>query len=205
MRKISTKIRWVICSTAFWMTALWLTVGAGGLPAAEIPETSDKNAPPAAVEITADKLVNHGDQNYAEFSGNVEAVQGNFSLRSDTLKIFYQNSPAAGTKVLSEADSIEKIEATGQVKIASDNRRAETQRAVYRLKEDVIELIGANSLITDGKNTLTGSKITWHRRTGDITVAGGEQKRVKAVFYSTKSLAPESPKSTGGAEKPPPQ
>ncbi|MFZ0613557.1 MAG: LptA/OstA family protein [Desulfobacterales bacterium] len=196
MRKLPTKT-WL----RIFLTAFWLTTGAVGGSAAEPAGTPEKNAPPAAVEITADKLVNHGDKDYAEFSGNVEAVQGNFSLRSDTLKIFYQRSPTAGTKGLSEADSIEKIEAIGQVKIASDNRRAETQRALYRLKEDVIELIGENSLITDGKNTLTGSKITWYRRTGDITVAGSEQKRVKAVFYSTKTLAPQTPNSSTGAAK----
>ncbi len=205
MRNIPSKPRRVISLMVLWLAAVWLPVFSNGLAAAETPETPDKNAPPAAVEITADKLVNHGDRNYAEFSGNVEAVQGNFSLHSDTLKIFYQGSPAAGANVMTGTDSIEKIEAIGQVRITSDNRRAETQRALYRLKEDVIELIGENSLITDGKNTLTGSKITWHRRTGEITVAGGEQKRVKAVFYSTKSPAPQDPPSAAGAESPPPK
>lgn len=199
MRKTLTKIWWRI-----FLTTLWLLVCTGRVPAAETTAAPDKNGMPQAVEITADKLVSHGDQNYAEFSGNVEAVQGNFSLRADTLKIFYQRSTAAGTKGLSNAESIEKIEAIGQVKIASDDRRAETERALYRLKEDVIELIGENSLITDGKNTLTGSKITWHRQTGEITVAGSDQKRVKAVFYSTKTPAPQPPKSSTGSEKTPP-
>lgn len=200
MRKILTKI-WL----RIFFTTVWLLVCAGGVPAAETGAAPDKNGMPQAVEITADKLVSHGDRNLAEFSGNVEAVQGNFSLRADTLKIFYQRSAEAGAKGLSGADSIEKIEAIGQVKITSDGRRAETQRALYRLKEDVIELIGENSLITDGKNTLTGSKITWHRQTGEITVAGSDQKRVKAVFYSTKTPAPQTPKSSTGAEKTPPQ
>ena len=124
----------------------------------------------------------------------MEAAQGNFSIRSDTLKITYQRSADAGTKGVSDAESIEKIEAIGRVKIKSDNRRAETDRAEYRMKDDVIELIGENSFVTDGKNTLTGSKITWHRKTGEITVAGSDQKRVKAVFYSTKSLAPADSK-----------
>ncbi|MFZ0131958.1 MAG: LptA/OstA family protein [Desulfobacterales bacterium] len=199
MQKTLTKIWWRI-----FLTTLWLLVCAGRVPAAETTAAPNKNGMPQAVEITADKLVSHGDQNYAEFSGNVEAVQGNFSLRADTLKIFYQRSTAAGTKGLSNAESIEKIEAIGQVKIASDDRRAETERALYRLKEDVIELIGENSLITDGKNTLTGSKITWHRQTGEITVAGSDQKRVKAVFYSTKTPAPQTPKSSTGSEKTPP-
>ncbi|MGW8187561.1 MAG: LptA/OstA family protein [Desulfobacterales bacterium] len=153
------------------------------------------------IEITADRLVNHGDQNYAEFIGNVEAAQGNFSINSDTLKITYQRSADAGIKGVSGADSIEKIEAIGHVKIKSDNRRAETDRAVYRMQDEIIELIGENSFLTDGKNTLTGSKITWRRKTGEITVAGSDQKRVKAVFYSTKTLAPQTQTHTDDTEK----
>ena len=168
---------------------------------------ADKTGPPEndlasqPIEITADRLVSHGDQNYAEFIGNVEAAQGNFSIRSDTLKITYQRSAGAGSKGATDADSIEKIEAIGRVKIKSDNRRAETDRAEYRVQDEVIELIGENSFLTDGKNTLTGSKITWHRKTGEITVAGSDQKRVKAVFYSTKTLAPQTQNPADDADK----
>jgi lipopolysaccharide transport protein LptA len=153
------------------------------------------------IEITADRLVSRGDQNYAEFIGNVEAAQGNFSIRSDTLKITYRRSAGTGTQGTTDTDSIEKIEAIGRVKIKSDNRRAETDRAEYRLQDEVIELTGENSFLTDGKNTLTGSKITWHRKTGEITVVGSDQKRVKAVFYSTKSLAPQTQNPAGDPDK----
>ena len=169
--------------------------------------SADKAGPPEndlatqPIEITADRLVSHGDQNYAEFIGNVEAAQGNFSINSDTLKITYQRSADAGTKGVSGADSIEKIEAIGRVKIKSDNRRAETDRAEYRMQDEIIELIGENSFLTDGKNTLTGSKITWRRKTGEITVAGSDQKRVKAVFYSTKTLAPQTQNPADDTDK----
>jgi lipopolysaccharide transport protein LptA len=181
-------------------TAILLGFAGGVSPADKTrPPENDLRAQP--IEITADRLVSHGDQNYAEFIGNVEAAQGNFSINSDRLKITYQQSADAGTKGVSDADSIEKIEAIGRVKIKADDRRAETDRAEYRMKDDVVELIGDNSFVTDGKNTLTGSKITWHRKTGEINVAGSDQKRVKAVFYSTKSLAPQTQNPAGGAEK----
>jgi lipopolysaccharide transport protein LptA len=173
----------------------------GGASAADKSGPPENNLTTQPIEITADRLVSHGDQNYAEFIGNVEAVQENFSINSDRLKITYQRSADTGTKGVSNADSIEKIEAIGRVKIKADDRRAETDRAEYRMKDDVVELIGDNSFVTDGKNTLTGSKITWHRKTGEINVAGSDQKRVKAVFYSTKSLAPQTQNPVGGTEK----
>ncbi|MGB5422869.1 MAG: lipopolysaccharide transport periplasmic protein LptA [Desulfobacterales bacterium] len=174
---------------------------AGGVSAADKTGPPENDLTTQPIEITADRLVSHGNQNYAEFIGNVEATQGNFSIRSDTLKITYQQSTQVGTKGVSSADSIEKIEAIGRVKINAENRRAETDRAEYRLKEDVVELIGDNSFVTDGKNTLTGSKISWHRKTGEINVAGSNQKRVKAVFYSTKTLAPQTQNPADGTEK----
>jgi lipopolysaccharide export system protein LptA len=174
---------------------------AGGASAADKTGPSENILTTQPIEITADRLVSHGDQNFAEFIGNVEAAQGNFSINSDRLKITYQRSADAGTKGVSDADSIEKIEAIGRVKIKADDRRAETDRAEYRMKDEVVELIGDNSFVTDGKNTLTGSKITWHRKTGEINVAGSDQKRVKAVFYSTKSLAPQTQNPGGGTKK----
>lgn len=186
----------------FLATAILVGLAGVASPADETrPPENDLR--PQPIEITADRLVSHGDQNYAEFIGNVEAAQGNFSIRSDTLKITYQRSAEADTKGISDAESIEKIEAIGGVKIKSDNRRAETDRAEYRIQEDVIELIGENSFLTDGKNTLTGSRITWHRKTGEITVAGSDQKRVKAVFYSTKTLAPQTQNPVGTEKAPP--
>jgi lipopolysaccharide export system protein LptA len=174
---------------------------AGGVSPADKTGPAGNDLATQPIEITADRLVSHGDQNYAEFIGNVEAAQGNFSIHSDTLKITYQRSADAGTKGVSDADSIEKIEAIGRVKIKSENRRAETDRAEYRMQDDIIELIGENSFLTDGKNTLTGSRITWRRKTGDITVAGSDQKRVKAVFYSTKTLEPQTQKPAENTDK----
>jgi lipopolysaccharide transport protein LptA len=188
-------------SLRYVLTTAILLGFAGGVSAADKTGLPENNLAAQPIEITADRLVSHGDQNYAEFIGNVEAAQGNFSIRSDTLKITYQRSTDAGTKGVSGADSIEKIEAIGQVKINADNRRAETDHAEYRLKDDVVELIGENSFVTDGKNTLTGSKISWHRKTGEIVVAGSDQKRVKAVFYSTKTLAPQTQNPAGGTKK----
>jgi lipopolysaccharide export system protein LptA len=185
-----------------YLLAVAILLGfAGGVSPADKTGPPENDLASQPIEITADRLVSHGDQNYAEFIGNVEAAQGNFSIRSDTLKITYQRSAGAGSKGATDADSIEKIEAIGRVKIKSDNRRAETDRAEYRVQDEVIELIGENSFLTDGKNTLTGSKITWHRKTGEITVAGSDQKRVKAVFYSTKTLAPQTQNPADDADK----
>ena len=164
---------------------IWLLCGSA---MAQSPaEKSEKAQSP--VEITADELISHGDKNYAEFIGNVAAVQGNFSINSDALRIYYHASGTNKTTNSTQPEALEKIVAIGNVVIKADSRRAETERAEYSLKEDKVVLSGEESTVTDGKNTLTGSKITWHRDTGQISVEGTEKKRVKAVFYSTQGLS----------------
>ena len=157
----------------------------------------------SSVEITADELISHGDKNYAEFIGNVAAVQGNFSINSDALRIYYNASGTNITTNSTKPEALEKIVAIGNVVIKADSRRAETERAEYSLKEDKVVLSGENSTVTDGKNTLTGSKITWHRDTGQISVEGSEEKRVKAVFYSTQGLSLPTQNAPATSESPP--
>jgi lipopolysaccharide export system protein LptA len=159
-----------------------------GAAMAQSPAENDKRSQ-SPVEITADELISHGNENYAEFIGNVAAIQGNFSIHSDALRIYYHTSGTNITADSNTPDALEKIVAIGNVIIKADSRRAETERAEYSLKEDKVVLSGENSTVTDGKNTLTGSKITWHRNTGQISVEGTKQKRVKAVFYSTEGLS----------------
>ena len=164
-------------------------------------DNSDKAQSP--VEITADELISHGDKNYAEFIGNVAAVQGNFSINSDALRIYYHASGTDITTNSTQPEALEKIVAIGNVVIKADSRRAETERAEYSLKEDKVVLSGENSTVTDGKNTLTGSKITWHRDTGQISVEGSDKKRVKAVFYSTQGLSLPTQSAPDTSDSPP--
>ena len=183
--------------------SLVLLMAAFSRPAeAQSPEQSGKNSN-QPVEITADELISHGSKNYAEFIGNVVAAQGDFSIRSDSLRIYYHTSAVDVSNNATQPDAIEKIVAIGNVVIHAEARRAENSRAEYRLKEDIVVLTGENSIVTDGKNTLTGSKITWQRETGQISVEGSEQKRVKAVFYSTESLSLPTQSGPATSESPP--
>jgi len=194
MRKLSPSI--------LPLVVILLLLSSGQLADAQssIDEVKTSNLP---VEITADELISHGNQNYAEFIGSVAAVQGEFSIRSDALRIYYHTSAVDKSNVASQPDAIDKIVAIGNVVIQAESRRAETDRAEYRLKEDLVVLTGENSIVTDGKNTLTGSKITWHRETGQISVEGSEQKRVKAVFYSTESLSLPTQEGPKTSDSPP--
>lgn len=141
------------------------------------------------IHITADRLIAEGNSNNAEFIGNVRAVQETTVITSNKLKIFYKKD-SSGTEVNSKAgESIKEIIATGNVKILFDDKIAETEQAVYTAETRILVLNGPNSKITSGKNTISGSKITFFRDDGRINVEGSGSKRVEAFFESDgKSL-----------------
>ena len=141
------------------------------------------------LRITADRLVGSYDRNYAEFTGSVEAVYGNFIIKSDSLKIYYKRDPEKKEKPKAIEGSIDKIIANGNVKIWADGKVATTQQAVYTTDTMVLVLTGENSTVTSNKNYISGSKITINRSNNTVKVESSVENRVKALFYSTKELS----------------
>ena len=187
--------RHIIITAGLFIAALLFT---SDLTAAENDPADDVVTTDEQIQITADKLVSQSGENYAEFIGNVEAKHGNFVMRSDRLRIYYHRG-AKITKNSSGGDeAIEKIVASGNVKIESDNRKAETEYAEYSVNDGNLVLTGESSNVTDGKNYIKGSKITLNRINGQITVEGSEKNRVKAVFFSNQSAAPSKGENKAG-------
>jgi len=152
------------------------------------------------LRITADRLVGSYNRNYAEFTGNVEAVYGNFIIKSDSLKIYNKRDPGKKEKSKAGKESIDKIIATGNVKIWADGKVATTQQAIYTTDTMVFVLTGENSTVTSNKNYVSGSKITINRSKNTVKVESSVKNRVKALFYSTKELLPKPDPDTPAVE-----
>jgi lipopolysaccharide transport protein LptA len=152
-------------------------------PAEKAPKLK-KDEGEKKIHITADRLVAEGNSNNAEFIGNVRAVQEATVITSDRLKIFYKKDPSGSKDGSKGEDSIKEIIASGNVKILFDDKIAETQQAVYTAENRVLVLNGPDSKITSGKNTISGSKITFFREDGRVKVEGSANRRVEAFFDS---------------------
>jgi len=148
------------------------------------------------IHVTADSLSSDSDTKSAEFIGNVKATQGDFVIKSDRLKIYYkesaENKAAPGT-----AESIEKIVATGNVEIKSEEATGLSQQAEYDTKTMIVILTGENSKVFDQKNSVTGSKITIYRNDGRVKVEGDKNKKVNAVLYPKE----KTPAKEGAGKK----
>ena len=134
------------------------------------------------VYITSDKLIADSKAKWAEFIGNVRAVQEDSVITADRLKIFYKK--VENNSSISDEGSIEKIVSSGNVKINFEDKVAVSEHAVYTSKTGVLVLTGPNSKVTSGTDFVSGDKITFYRAEDRMTVESSNKKRVEAVFYS---------------------
>jgi len=154
------------------------------------------------IQILSDSLVADNQSKVAEFIGNVKASQGDTVIESERLKVYYGSGDNSTSDPEDLAAQVEKIVASGNVRIRFENRLAVTQEAVYNICSQVFILSGEGTRVTSGSSYIVGEKITLRRKDGQVVVIGGESQRVEAVFYpedaEKKQDSPES--ESGGTE-----
>lgn len=138
------------------------------------------------IRITADSLITDPQNKTAEFIGHVLATQGDTTITSDSLKVYYKKGSQSGPS--SGVDSIDRMVAQGTVKIVLDDTIAHTEHAEYIADKRILILTGPNSKIVDGNNSISGQKITLYRDDRRIHVAGTQNKPVEAFFYSDENI-----------------
>ena len=161
---------------------------AGDVSAAEKTKADKSDAKPEStpIVITAERLVSDNKAKFAEFIGNVKATQADFVITSDKLRIYYRGELLNTEKKGNDEDVLEKIVATGNVKITTDQYIANTEELEYDAASMEISLTGENSTVVSGKDSITGSKIILYQKDGRVKVLGSKRKRIKAEFF-TKS------------------
>lgn len=139
------------------------------------------------IEIASDTLEVLQEKNQAIFSGNVIAKQGDVTMRSAKMIVYYESAPtdekakkadAAGTT----GKGIDHIESEGDVVFITTDETAKGDKAIYNTKTDTIDLIG-NVVLTREKNILKGSTLNYNLTTGrSVLTGGGSKGRVHGLF-----------------------
>lgn len=124
------------------------------------------------VEIEADSLAVNQNDGTAEFSGNVKIVQGDMIVQAPKVLVEYTE----------DQSEVKRLEASGGVTIVSGEDAAESETADYRVKDQVIVMTGAVTIV-QGPNTLSSDKVTINLETGTAQMEG----RVRTVLQSGKS------------------
>jgi len=157
--------------------------GAAGSPAGS---QNDRNAP---VTVDADQLENIQKEGLVVFTGNVVANQNRSTEWADQLEVYLDD----------RGDKIVRTVSTGNVRIITKDCRSGTaKRAEYYDAEQRVVLIG-NARVWRDDNVVTGERITIYLAEDRSVVEGGQQERVKAVFYpKSQDEAAARPKTAPG-------
>jgi lipopolysaccharide export system protein LptA len=175
------------------------------------------------IQIDAATLEMRDKKKEATFSGNVKVVQGDTTMTSKTLVVFYESTsaasagapaPPATAKPAAKAapiqtttagpggsSSIKRLEARGNVVVTQKDQVVTGETAVFDTKTNLITMLGG-VVLTQGKNVLRGDRLLVDMTTG-VSRVESETGRVQGLFQSSGqtggSLLPGGPAAAGSS------
>jgi lipopolysaccharide export system protein LptA len=156
------------------------------------------------IQIEAASLEMRDKKKEATFSGNVKVVQGDTTMTSKTLVVFYDSNstpagaaPAANSKAAKSAppmqaaapgpggsQSIRKLEARGNVVVTQKDQVVTGETAVFDTKTNLVTMLGTPVVLTQGKNVLRGDRLLVDMTTG-VSRVESDSGRVQGLFQSS--------------------
>jgi len=119
------------------------------------------------------------------FTGDVNAKKGGFILDCQKMLVYYESS-SADEKTGDVETKINKIIATGQVKInRTQGGMATAEKAVYYQQDEKMVLTG-NPVVKQGGDFVEGDRIVLFLKENRSVVESLENKKVKAVIFQKK-------------------
>jgi lipopolysaccharide export system protein LptA len=173
------------------------------------------------IQIEAASLEMRDKKKEATFSGNVKVVQGDTTMTSRSLVVFYDSSaapaatPAANSKAAAKSapiqsatpgpggsSSIRRLEARGSVVVTQKDQVVTGETAVFDTKTNLVTMLGG-VVLTQGKNVLRGDRLMVDMTTG-VSRVESEGGRVQGLFQSSGQGAPLIPGVSPSAPVAPP-
>jgi lipopolysaccharide export system protein LptA len=176
------------------------------------------------IQIEAAALEMRDKKKEATFSGNVKVVQGDTTMTSKSLVVFYDSSPAPTAAANSKAaksppmqsatpgpggsSSIRRLEARGNVVVTQKDQVVTGETAVFDTRTNMITMLGG-IVLTQGKNVLRGDRLMVDMATG-VSRVESDSGRVQGLFQSSGGSgpaipgmpSPAGPSGPGSASKP---
>lgn len=134
-----------------------------------------------STDIVSDKMTYSGQDNEVVFSGNVHVLRPDFELWADELRVFLKQGQIEEAR--EQQENIEKIVASGQVRIQSEQREGLSDLLTYYPQTGVARLEGNPRLVED-QNSVEGQTIILNMKNNTSEVLGGTDKRVRVIFHS---------------------
>lgn len=158
------------------------------------------------IQIEAAALEMRDKKKEATFSGNVKVVQGDTTMTSKILVVYYEGSNAsssggkakAPTKTAMKsatpgpagASSIKRLEAKGNVVVTQKDQVVTGETAIFDTKTNLVTMLGG-VVLTQGKNVLRGDRLIVDMTTG-VSRVESNSGRVQGLFQSSGQGSPLS-------------
>ncbi len=157
------------------------------------------------VEIDAATLEVRDKDKVATFAGDVHVKQGDTTMRSKSLVVFYEQDtapaaknakadPAMRTASVGPAGEqrIKRLEARGAVVVNQKDQIVTGDLGVFDMKSNTVTLTGSPVVMTQGKNVLRGERLVVNLTTGVSRVESKNGSRVQGLFLPG-TAAPDKP------------
>ena len=201
-KRVVPRHRWL---TAGLAVLGMLTIGealaqsaVSGVPNAMQGFSQNRDQP---IQIEAASLEVRDKQKEATFTGDVKVVQGDTTMKSKILVVFYDSADqATGSAAPSGAkapiksstpgptgsSSIRRLEAKGNVIVTQKDQIVTGETAVFDTKTNLVTMLGGASgvVLTQGKNVLRGDKLVVDMTTG-VSRVESNSGRVQGLFQSS--------------------
>jgi lipopolysaccharide export system protein LptA len=164
------------------------------------------------VHIKSTTLEVRDKQKRATFIGDVHVAQGDTTMKSNTLDVFYDQEAAPGQPKATppgqkgappaqpEGGQIRRLEAKGNVVVTQKDQIATGDAVVFDTTANTVTLTG-NVVVTQGQNILRGDRLTVNLETGVSTFEGRPGVPVSGLFLPNSARAEMKP----GDAKPEPK
>ena len=129
------------------------------------------------IDITSDQVETYTKENRLIFRGSVIARQKDIAIYADSIEAIMVN----------EGKGIERVIASGNVKVQQGPRVANCQRAVFHNPEQKVLLTG-DPKVWEGENMISGEEIVFDIAQNLVEVKGGLNRRGKAKVYPDKGF-----------------
>ena len=167
------------------------------------------------IRIDSETLEMRDKKKEATFAGNVKVVQGDTTMLSDVLLVFYDNNDPANASAKAKApataampgpagsSSIRRLEAKGHVIVTQKDQVVTGETAIYDTKTNLTTMLG-NVVLTQGPNVVKGDRLIVDMTTS-VSRVESDSGKVQALFQSSGkesgSILPGgSPKQTAPAK-----
>lgn len=125
------------------------------------------------IEIESDRLEVRDNDGTAVFTGNVQVVQGETTLRAGRMVVHYVSDGSSGASTpTTGASDIERIEVEGTVYIQTATQVATGDRGTFDMGTELLTLSGREVVLTEGDNVIVGCELRVRMNTGVAELDG---------------------------------